>query len=80
MNARLLAIALLLATATAGAQAPAPAPGSAVPQPVSTAPAPRAADDRPSTNDPRVCLEFPTREQVIACAERFRPRRAATKT
>ena len=82
MNARPLVIALLLAAATATAQtAPPPASGCASAQPVSTAPAPRGADDRPSSQDPRVCLEFATREQVIACAERFRPRRAvATKS
>ncbi|MCC7325987.1 MAG: hypothetical protein IT521_04190 [Burkholderiales bacterium] len=27
----------------------------------------------PSSVDPRVCLEFPTRAQIIACAERYRP-------
>ncbi len=32
---------------------------------------------RPSAADPRVCLEFPTDAQVIACAERYRPRRRA---
>lgn len=40
----------------------------------------RAAKDSPSSRDPRVCLEFPTREQVIACAEKFRPRRPASKS
>lgn len=81
MNARALAIALFLVAATATAQTPAPAPaGDAVARPVSTAPAPRSADDRPSSSDPRVCLEFATREEVIACAERFRPRRGAAKT
>lgn len=29
----------------------------------------------PSAVDPRVCLEFPTNAQVIACAERYRPHR-----
>lgn len=86
MNVRTLAIAFLLIAAPVGAQSAAPAPeagsppGTAAPQRVSTAPAHRAADDRPSNDDPRVCLEFPSREQVIACAERFRPRRGATKT
>ena len=29
----------------------------------------------PSKADPRVCLEFPTQQQVIACANRYLPRR-----
>ena len=29
----------------------------------------------PSAVDPRVCLEFPTNAQVVACAERYRPQR-----
>lgn len=27
----------------------------------------------PSSQDPRVCLEFATTAQIIACAERYRP-------
>ena len=36
---------------------------------------PRAVADYPvpSAVDPRVCLEFPNRAQIIACAERYRP-------
>lgn len=34
-----------------------------------------SADPLPSSADPRVCLEFPTTAQVIACAERYRPRK-----
>ena len=41
---------------------------------------PKAAGDNPSLQDPRVCLEFPTREQIIACAEKYRPRRAVAKS
>jgi hypothetical protein len=41
--------------------------------------APRTASENPSTRDPRACLEFPTRQQVIACAEKYRPRRPAPK-
>ena len=41
---------------------------------------PKAVGDNPSTQDPRVCLEFPTREQIIACAEKYRPRRAVAKS
>ena len=40
----------------------------------------RNAGDAPSSRDPRACLEFPTREQVIACAEKFRPHRAPKKS
>ena len=41
----------------------------------------RTADDGPpSSRDPRVCLEFPTREQVIACAEKYRPGKRHTKS
>jgi hypothetical protein len=40
---------------------------------------PKATGDNPSMQDPRVCLEFPTREQVIACAEKYRHKRAAAK-
>ena len=34
-----------------------------------------AADRLPSSADPRVCLEFSSSAQVIACAEKYRPRR-----
>ena len=30
------------------------------------------AEGPPSRHDPRVCLEFPTNAQIIACAEKFR--------
>ena len=40
----------------------------------------KAVGDNPSSQDPRVCLEFPTRNQVIACAEKYRPRRAVAKS
>ena len=63
---------LLAFAATSAAQTPAPA--------TQPAPARMAGEANPSSQDPRVCLEFPTREQVIACAEKFRPRRAAAKT
>ena len=29
----------------------------------------------PSSQDPRVCLEFATTAQIIACAEKYRPHR-----
>lgn len=75
MRSSLLLVFLAFA-ATAVAQTPAPA---AQPAPA-PAPARVAGDGGPSSVDPRVCLEFPTRAQVIACAEKYRPRRAAPKT
>ena len=46
------------------------------PSPEAAADAPPVADyTRPSSLDPRVCLEFATNEQIIACAERYRPHR-----
>jgi hypothetical protein len=68
-------IAMLVLCAFAGAasaQTPAPAP--------STDPSPRTANDNPSMRDPRACLEFPTRQQVIACAEKYRQRRPVSKS
>lgn len=73
----LLLVFTLGVAATAAAQAPAPA---ATPARDAPAPAPSmVSDGPPSRQDPRVCLEFPTREQIIACAEKFRPRRPAAK-
>ena len=45
-------------------------------------PGPAVSSDKyiPSAGDPRACLEFPTRQQVIACAEKYRPRRPAAKS
>ena len=64
---------LLLALAGAvAAQTPPPQPAPNVPS--------SAAKDNPSSRDPRACLEFPTREQVIACAEKYRPRRSAARS
>ena len=40
-----------------------------------TAQAQAPRDAQRAADDPRVCLEFPTNEQVIACAEKYRPRR-----
>jgi hypothetical protein len=39
----------------------------------------RTARGAATNEDPRICLEFPTNLQVIACAEKYlpRPRRAA---
>ena len=64
-------LALFALATAASAQAPTAAP--------STTAAPRTSGEGPSTRDPRACLEFPTRQQVIACAEKYRPRRPAPK-
>jgi hypothetical protein len=75
---RSLLVALLAVNAAALAQSPTPAAPTADKD---AAAQPRmASDGPPSSQDPRVCLEFPTREQVIACAEKYRPRRHAPKT
>jgi hypothetical protein len=42
------------------------------PAPASTAPTQVIDAGPPSRHDPRVCLEFPTNAQIIACAEQFR--------
>jgi hypothetical protein len=77
MNFRPLLLVLSLAAASAAAQAPAPA---ASPPPAAPAPAVRpVSDGPPSRDDPRVCLEFPTRQQIIACANKYLPRRAVAK-
>ena len=49
------------------------------PQPAAEA-APPAMKETWPAGDPRACLEFPTRQQVIACAEKYRPRRPAAKS
>ena len=71
----MLLVLLLGAAAHAAAQTP-PATAS------SPAPAPAVrtvSDGPPSRDDPRVCLEFPTRQQIIACANKYLPRRAIAK-
>lgn len=80
MNAHTLILALSLVVAPVAAQTAPPAAERVSPHPAPAAPAPQATDDRPSSHDPRVCLEFPTREQVIACAERFRSKRTTGKS
>ena len=67
-------VSFLLCALAGIAAAQTPAPESA-PQAAAS-----AANDSPSARDPRACLEFPTRQQVIACAEKYRPRgRPASK-
>ena len=70
---KMIAPFLLFALAgVAAAQTPSPQPAPEA--------APPAVKQDPSTRDPRACLEFPTRQQVIACAEKYRPRRPAAKS
>ena len=65
-----LVLYALATVASAQTSAPQPAPASP----------PRPVSETPSAGDPRACLEFPTRQQVIACAEKYRPRRPAAKS
>ena len=77
---------IALASAAAFAQAPAPATAdagttdAAKPAPAYKFVEPRVIADypAPSKADPRVCLEFPTQQQIIACANKYLPRRRAT--
>jgi hypothetical protein len=62
-------------SAIADAQTPntaAPA-AAATPPPVSAPPPPTDRPRDAAHADARVCLEFPTALQVIACAEKYRP-------
>jgi hypothetical protein len=68
-------IAPFLLFALAGAAAAQTTPPQSAPEAAQP-----AARENPSTRDPRACLEFPTRQQVIACAEKYRPRRPAAKS
>jgi len=81
-------IAIMLCAAAVGFSAPsyaqAPAPATAAAATAEAKPVaaykfvePRVIADYPlpSKSDPRVCLEFPTQQQIIACANRYLPRR-----
>lgn len=71
----------ILAMSFAYAQGAGPATGTAgaMAAPDSVAPARVAAERRGLTGaDARHCLEFPTNLQIIACAEKYRPRRSGT--
>jgi hypothetical protein len=82
MKRNAFAVALLLALASvSSAQNPVSTP-NALPEGAKTISPERTAEvalalDRqsPSSADPRVCLEFSSTAQVIACAEKYRPRR-----
>jgi len=73
--APLALIGLFLACPAAIAQGQAPNPGPAAgtsPPTVSAPPAPTERGRATAHADARVCLEFPTELQVIACAEKYR--------
>jgi hypothetical protein len=72
LGAAPLALIVFLACPAAIAQGQAPnlAPAATTPPPA--APAPPATAERGRHADARVCLEFPTELQVIACAEKYR--------
>ena len=68
-------IAPILLFALAGAAAAQSPPAQPAPEVT-----PPSANANPSARDPRACLEFPTSQQVIACAEKYLPRRPAAKS
>ncbi len=78
-TALLLPLALALCASAHAQPAPAPPPAPAADAPKAAVPykvvEPRHVADYPlpSSVDPRVCLEFPTTAQIIACAEKYRP-------
>lgn len=71
------AVLMLALVDVASAQAQNPTADTAkMASPEKTAGTALSADRQlPSSSDPRVCLEFPTAAQVIACAEKYRPRK-----
>jgi hypothetical protein len=65
---------LACSSAIAEAQAPNTTPPVAVGTPPAVSAPPSPTDRRRDAHaDARVCLEFPTELQVIACAEKYRP-------
>jgi hypothetical protein len=72
----MLLVFLLGLTATAAAQAPAPAT-SAPMTPARDAAPPSTRPVNDTGPDARMCLEYPTLVQIIRCAEKYLPRRAA---
>jgi len=82
LGAPSLALAgLFLACSSAAAQgqaanaAPAAAAALTAAPPTLSAPPPSTDRRRDAHADARVCLEFPTELQIIACAEKYRPAR-----
>jgi|KBSMisStandDraft_5_1062788.scaffolds.fasta_scaffold77218_3 hypothetical protein len=79
-----LTLSMLAAISTAGAQAPAtqpPASSAQVPAPAASAPRlemtppARANREPPVTADARGCLELPSNDAIIRCAEKYLPHR-----
>jgi len=79
-----ITLSMLAAISTAGAQAPAtqpsassaqvPAPAASAPRLEMTPPA-RANREPPVTADARGCLELPSNDAIIRCAEKYLPHR-----
>jgi hypothetical protein len=78
MPTRLVLSALVFAVAVANAQAPSTPPGFTSKDVTMPSEQPTAGGP-PSSSDPRVCLAFEDRAQIIACAEKYRPRRHVAK-
>ena len=69
----LIGLFLACPAAIAQGQAPNPSPAAATPPPAASAPPATTERGRAAAHaDARVCLEFPTELQVIACAEKYR--------
>jgi hypothetical protein len=83
LGAPSLALAgLFVACSSAAAQGQAANTAPAATAAAGATAAPAVSDPPPSTDrrrdahaDARVCLEFPTELQIIACAEKYRPAR-----
>lgn len=75
-----MTFSILVAISTAAAQAPAPgasapaAPAASPPRLEMKAPA-RTNREPPVTADARGCLEFPSNDEIIRCAEKYLPRK-----
>jgi len=83
-NTFAITLSMLAVTSTAGAQAPAtqpPASSAQVPAPAASAPRlemtppARANREPPVTADARGCLELPSNDAIIRCAEKYLPHR-----
>ena len=83
-NTFAITLSMLAAISTAGAQAPAtqpPASSAQVPAPAASAPRlemtppARANREPPVTADARGCLELPSNDAIIRCAEKYLPHR-----
>jgi hypothetical protein len=69
----LAGLSVASSSAIAQGQAPSTAPAAAATPPAVSAPPPPTDRRHDSHADARLCLEFPTALQVIACAEKYRP-------